>query len=120
MKVVGLDHVQLAIPEGSEARARTFYRDLLQLPEIPKPQPLAQNGGAWFDNGRVKIHIGIDPDFVPATKAHPALLVEGLDELLARLRAAGVETRLDSSLPGVKRAFVDDPFGNRLELIEQK
>jgi catechol 2,3-dioxygenase-like lactoylglutathione lyase family enzyme len=120
MKVVGVEHVQLAIPAGAEAEARAFYSGLLGIPEVPKPAALADNGGAWFDNGPVKIHVGVDPDFRPAKKAHPALIVEDLEALLIRLQRAGVTIKRDSKLPGYSRAFVSDPFGNRVELMEPR
>jgi catechol 2,3-dioxygenase-like lactoylglutathione lyase family enzyme len=118
MRVVGVDHVQLAMPPGREDEARRFYGDLLGLPESVKPPDLARRGGAWFENGRVKIHLGVDADFHPARKAHPGLLVDGLPELVDRLRAAGYAVSEDEPLPGYARVYVNDPFGNRLELLE--
>src|SRR4051812_24528318 len=90
MKISGIDHVQLAIPPGGEDAARSFYGDMLGLVEKPKPPDLAKRGGAWFENDRVKIHLGIDLNFHSARKAHPALLVNGLDALIARFRDAGI------------------------------
>jgi catechol 2,3-dioxygenase-like lactoylglutathione lyase family enzyme len=118
MRVVGVDHVQLAMPPGREDEARRFYGDLLGLPETVKPPELARRGGAWFENRRVKIHLGVDADFRPARKAHPGLLVDGLPELVDRLRAAGYAVSEDEPLPGYARVYVNDPFGNRLELLE--
>jgi len=118
MSIVGIDHVQLAMPSGREDEARAFYSGLLGIPEIPKPANLAGRGGAWFEDAGVKVHLGVDPDFRPARKAHPALLVQGLGDLLRRLREAGVAVVEDDPLPGCDRAFVSDPFGNRLELME--
>ena len=89
MAVVGIDHVQLAMPAGEESKARRFYAGLLGVPEVPKPAHLAARGGAWFEDGGVKIHLGVDPVFRPAQKAHPGLLVTDLTGLLAELRAAG-------------------------------
>jgi catechol 2,3-dioxygenase-like lactoylglutathione lyase family enzyme len=117
MEIVGVDHVQLAAPPGCEAAAREFYGRLLGLPELVKPAPLAARGGAWFAAGAQQLHIGVTADFVPAAKAHPALSVDGLDELAARLTAAGVAVNWDDALPGVKRAFTADPWGNRIELL---
>ena len=114
----GLDHVQLAMPAGGEAQARSFYADLLGLPEVPKPPHLAVRGGCWFERGALKVHLGVDGDFRPARKAHPAFLVSGLAGLLERLRSAGVPIVDDEPLEGFDRAYVDDPFGNRIELIE--
>jgi len=91
MPVVGVDHVQLAMPAGREAEARAFYAGLLGIPEIAKPPALAARGGAWFESGRLKVHLGVDRDFRPAQKAHPGLLVTGLEALIERLRAADVE-----------------------------
>jgi len=119
MTIVGIDHVQLAMPAGREDDARAFYVGLLGLTEIPRPADLSRRGGAWFENAHVKIHLGVDPDFHPARKAHPALLVRELSSLLARLRAAGAPLSTDAPLPGFDRAFVHDPFGNRIELMER-
>jgi catechol 2,3-dioxygenase-like lactoylglutathione lyase family enzyme len=116
--ITGIDHVQLAMPAGREAEARAFYAGLLGMPEVPKPAELAPRGGAWFESARVKIHLGVDPEFRPARKAHPALLVRGLAELAARLRAAGCRVA-DDPVDGRLRVYVDDPFGNRLELIDE-
>lgn len=118
MTIVGFDHVQLAMPPGGEAAARRFYAGLLGLPERPKPAALAARGGAWFANDAVALHLGVEADFRPARKAHPALLVRDLDALVDRLRRAGVAVIPDDALPSVRRAYVSDPFGNRLELIE--
>jgi catechol 2,3-dioxygenase-like lactoylglutathione lyase family enzyme len=115
--IVGIDHVQLAMPPGREAEARAFYEGLLGLPEMPKPPELAKRGGAWFESGAVKLHLGVEADFRPARKAHPALLVRDLPGLLQRLRAAGVEV-VEDPLEGYLRAYAADPFGNRLELME--
>jgi catechol 2,3-dioxygenase-like lactoylglutathione lyase family enzyme len=118
--VVGIDHVQVAAPAGCEERARTFYGGLLGLPEIEKPAALAARGGCWFACGEQQLHVGVSDAFAPARKAHPALALRDaatLAELLARLGAAGCETRRDVDLPGLARAFVDDPFGNRIELV---
>jgi catechol 2,3-dioxygenase-like lactoylglutathione lyase family enzyme len=116
--VVGLGHIQLAMPAGREDDARAFYSSILGLPETPKPEHLAKRGGVWFESELVKIHLGVDADFRPARKAHPGLLVEGLDILLERLRSKGHIVTQDEPLPGYRRAYVDDPFGNRLELME--
>jgi catechol 2,3-dioxygenase-like lactoylglutathione lyase family enzyme len=118
MNVVGIDHVQLAMPPGEERRAREFYNGLLGLPEIAKPTDLAKRGGAWFENGRVKIHLGVEADFVPARKAHPGLLVDDLRALIDSLRANGYSVSENAAIEGVFRAFVADPFGNRIELIQ--
>lgn len=118
MRVYGLDHVQLAMPRGEEERARTFYRDVLGLAEVPKPPNLAARGGVWFQGGGLQLHLGVEDDFRPARKAHPALLVEGLEELAAVCEASGYEITYDEQLPGYYRAYVADPFGNRIELME--
>jgi catechol 2,3-dioxygenase-like lactoylglutathione lyase family enzyme len=115
---VGVDHVQLAMPGGEEKKARAFYAGLLGVPEVPKPAELAKRGGVWFESAQVKIHLGVEPDFRPARKAHPGLLVEGLSELAAKLRAARHEV-VDEPMDGRLRVYVHDPFGNRLELIEK-
>ena len=117
MTIVAIEHVQLAMPPGREAEARAFYAGLLGLPEVPKPAELAKRGGAWFESASVKIHLGVEVDFHPARKAHPALLVQDLGELVERLRQAGVEV-LEDALAGYFRVYVNDPFGNRIELME--
>lgn len=116
--VLGLDHVQVAIPRGEEDRARVFYSGLLGLEEIPKPGATAQRGGAWFQCGPLQLHLGVEEPFAPARKAHPALRIRGYGELLAKLTAAGYRVVEDTSLPDVRRFFVSDPFGNRVELID--
>ena len=119
MRIVGVDHVQLAMPAGREEEARAFYCGLLGLPEIPKPPELAARGGAWFESDRVKIHLGVESDFRPARKAHPALLVDGLNDLETTLRQAGYAVT-NEPIAGGRRIYVDDPFGNRLELLERR
>lgn len=119
MEIVGLDHVQLAAPPGCEEDARDFFGGLLGLPELSKPEPLRSRGGVWFALGeRHQLHIGVEQEFSPARKAHPAFQVAGLDALAERLAAAGHEPRWDDDLPGTRRCYVHDPFGNRLELLE--
>lgn len=115
--ISGLDHVQLAAPAGCESAARAFYGDLLGLAEIPKPPALAGRGGVWFQVGAQGMHIGVESSFTPARKAHPALLVRNLDALAKRLAAAGVEVTWDDDLPGYRRFYAYDPWGNRLELL---
>ena len=118
--ILSIDHVQIAMPAGGEEKARAFYIKLLGFTEISKPPELAKRGGAWFESGTTQLHLGVEPDFRPARKAHPAFVVDHLDPLLKRLRAAGCE--IDSSQPpiqGTKRAHVFDPFGNRIELMEK-
>ena len=118
--ILSIDHVQIAMPAGGEEKARAFYIDLLGFTEISKPTELAKRGGAWFLSANVQLHLGVEPDFRPARKAHPAFVVDHLDALLERIRAAGCE--IDTSQPpleGMKRAHVFDPFGNRIELMEK-
>jgi catechol 2,3-dioxygenase-like lactoylglutathione lyase family enzyme len=118
-RLLGLDHIQLAAPPGSESEARWFFGELLELPEIDKPPPLQPRGGVWFALGSHQLHIGIDEQFTPARKAHPALLVAPgeLDALASRLETAGIEVLWDDAIPGVRRFFVSDPWGNRIELV---
>jgi len=118
MKIIGIDHVQLAMPPGCEPQARAFYVDVLGLVEVPKPAHLAVRGGAWFELGPVKIHLGIERDFKAARKAHPGLSVQGLGDLTAALERAGYPVTRDDTIEGYNRVYVDDPFGNRIELIE--
>ena len=120
MAVVGLDHVQIAAPPGCERDARRFYGGLLGLAELPKPAALAARGGAWFalGDGR-QLHVGVEEDFAPARKAHPALRVGAgsLEVMAERLVEAGCAVRWDDALPDVARFYVEDPWGNRLELV---
>lgn len=111
--------MQLAMPAGQEPRARSFFGELLGLAEVAKPPELAKRGGAWFECGAVKLHLGVEDGFRPARKAHPAFLVSGLDDLARRLSDAGYAVKIDRNLPGYERFFVDDPFGNRLEFMEE-
>jgi len=119
MSLLGFDHVQLAMPKGGEALARGFYQDVLGMTELAKPPELAARGGVWFSDGTVQLHLGVDADFRPAVRAHPALVVRGLETYLARARAAGCHIAADEPLPGFNRVFLYDPFGNRLELMER-
>jgi catechol 2,3-dioxygenase-like lactoylglutathione lyase family enzyme len=118
MPIESLHHVQLAMPAGREEDARAFYQGLLGIPEVKKPPELAARGGAWFENGALRLHLGVDPDFRPARKAHAALLVRDLPALVRRLRDAAVAVVDDDPMPGHLRVYVSDPFGNRLELLE--
>ena len=120
MRVLSLDHVQIAMPPGREDEARAFYQGILGLPEQEKPAPLAARGGCWFGHGALKVHLGVEKDFVPARKAHPAFLIEGLASLVAALETAGYRIATDMPLPGYDRCFVHDPFGNRIELMERR
>ena len=118
--VVGIDHVQLAMPVGEEAEAQAFYEGLLGLPRVPKPPHLEARGGCWFESDAIKIHLGVEDPFSPARKAHPALQVQDLATLVELLRGAGVAVRDHEPLDGYDRVYVDDPFGNRLELLEPR
>ena len=120
MKILSIDHVQIAMPAGEEDKARAFYIEQLGFTEISKPPDLAKRGGAWFQSEFVQLHLGVESDFRPARKAHPAFVVDDLDSLIARVQTAGYET--DTSQPpldGYKRAHIFDPFGNRIELIQK-
>ena len=118
MKISTLHHVQLAMPKGGEQVARAFYQGLLGLEEVPKPPILAARGGVWFGLDTVRVHLGVEDNFRPARKAHPAFEVDGVVDLLAHLEAEGVEVVRDANLPGYVRGYVQDPFGNRIELLE--
>jgi catechol 2,3-dioxygenase-like lactoylglutathione lyase family enzyme len=118
VRIVRLDHVQLAMPAGREAEAIAFYEGLLGIPHVPKPDNLAKRGGCWFESVDVKVHLGVDAHFQPATKAHPALIVEDVQTLARRLADAGVTVGDDDPLDGYERIYVYDPFGNRIELME--
>ena len=120
--IVGLDHVQVAAPPGCEDDARRFYGKLLGLEEIAKPEVLRARGGVWFRTGDHALHIGVADDFRAATKAHPALRVDSVEELRrleARLREHGLEVDWadPAEIPGTTRFYVHDPWGNRIELV---
>jgi catechol 2,3-dioxygenase-like lactoylglutathione lyase family enzyme len=115
--VVGLDHVQIAAPEGCEPQARAFYGDLLGLEEIEKPEPLRARGGVWFRCGGQQLHVGVEKAFAPALKAHPALAVSDLDALASRLETAGASVSWDEAIPDMRRFYSADPWGNRIELL---
>jgi catechol 2,3-dioxygenase-like lactoylglutathione lyase family enzyme len=112
-----IDHVQLAMPPSGEDRARAFYAGLLGMIELPKPAELAKRGGCWFASAGLQIHLGVEADFRPARKAHPALRCRDYAALTSQLRAAGVEVKDDYSIPGIRRCHISDPFGNRIELV---
>lgn len=118
MTIQRIDHIQLAMPAGQEPAARAFYQGLLGLPEVTKPPNLTARGGCWFESGSVKVHLGVDANFSPATKAHPGFVVDDLSNLCARLESAGFTTVSDQSLEGYVRKYVNDPFGNRIELMQ--
>jgi catechol 2,3-dioxygenase-like lactoylglutathione lyase family enzyme len=120
MKFLAIDHIQLSMPSGGEEQARAFYVDLLGFTEVPKPAELAKRGGAWFEQGAVKLHMGVEENFHALKKAHPALIVDDLAAWIAHLKNA--EYEVDTTQPpleGYRRAHVFDPFGNRLEIMEK-
>lgn len=116
--VIRLDHVQLAMPAGREAEAVAFYEGVLGIAHVAKPAHLAARGGCWFEDGDLKVHLGVDANFVPATKAHPALIVDDIRALAASVAAAGFPVKDDEPLDGYDRIYVSDPFGNRIELLQ--
>ena len=118
MSVLGLDHVQVAIPAGAQPEGRAFYAGVLGLEEIARPAPLQASGAVWFRVGSAQLHLGIQPDFHPARKAHPAILVTNVDEVAARCARAGHPVEWDERYPGVRRFYVTDPFGNRVEIMQ--
>ena len=115
--ITGVDHVQLAMPVGAEDLARGFYSGMLGLREIAKPAVLALRGGVWFQCGALQLHLGADPEFQPARKAHPALVVEDFEEFTAALAEHGMTVTPEETVGGRLRAKLADPFGNRIELI---
>ncbi|MFK7918730.1 MAG: glyoxalase [Ilumatobacter sp.] len=112
---VGIDHVQVAIPVAGENVARGFYVDVLGLQEVPKPATMAARGGAWFEAGAVRVHVGVESDFVPARKAHPALVLRGLRRFVD---ISGLHATWNEEIDGLVRCHVFDPFGNRIELVD--
>lgn len=119
IKIVGLDHIQLAMPRGQETEARRFYGGLLGLAEVAKPEPLAARGGCWFEGQGIMLHLGVEEEFAPARKAHPCFRVANLEASQEALQGAGVVVIPDESLPWTRRFFVADPFGNRLEFLQE-
>jgi len=119
MRIVAIDHVQLGMPAGEEENARAFYNGLLGLAEVTKPAELAKRGGAWFEAGSVKVHLGVESGFVPVRKAHPAFLVECLGRLIEVLERRGHSVTHDVPLEGYDRVYVTDVFGNRIEFLER-
>ncbi|MGH2542555.1 MAG: VOC family protein [Ardenticatenaceae bacterium] len=119
MQIVGLDHIQLAMPPGRENKARHFYSELLGLREIPKPEPLAARGGCWFEGTRISLHLGVEHEFVPARKAHLCFVVRDLAHARWLLEEAGIAITPDTTLPNVERFYTSDPFGNRIEFMQE-
>jgi catechol 2,3-dioxygenase-like lactoylglutathione lyase family enzyme len=117
--VLGIDHVQVAAPAGCEDEARGFYGGVLGMTEIAKPAALQPRGGVWFACGDDQLHVGVAERFAPADKAHPALLVRpaDLDRLAGELEQAGYAVRWDGAIPGTRRFYTADPWGNRIELV---
>jgi catechol 2,3-dioxygenase-like lactoylglutathione lyase family enzyme len=118
LRVARIDHIQIAAPEGCEDAAREFYGAILGMKEIEKPPVLRARGGCWFECGSQQLHIGVEKDFRPAKKAHPAFAVFDLDELRKTLTALGVKVVDDDNLPGARRLYAEDPWGNRLEFVQ--
>lgn len=116
----GLHHVQLAIPPGGEQLCREFWGGVLGMTELTKPAELAARGGCWFRGGNLEVHLGVQPDFAPARKAHPGILVHSLHDLGERLEAAGHEVTWDDNFPGFNRFHAFDKLGNRLEFLEPR
>jgi catechol 2,3-dioxygenase-like lactoylglutathione lyase family enzyme len=117
-EMIGIDHVQLAAPIGSEAKARRFYGEILGLKEMEKPEKLRGGGGCWFHCGSHEIHIGVEKDFSPALKAHPGIVVKNIQGVRHKLEENGYKVQEDTRIEGRKRIFVNDPFGNRVEFLE--
>lgn len=117
MTIVAIDHIQLAMPAGEEDRADHFYAEVLGLSIIPKPEPLAARGGRWYQSGAVQIHLGVEADFRPAKKAHPAIVSDDLDGLVADLEASGFPVTKGQQLEDRIQLYCHDPFGNRIELL---
>lgn len=115
-----IDHVQIAIPLGAEDQCRRFYVDVLGMEEVRKPANLVARGGFWVRQGAVQIHLGVEQDFRPARKAHPAIVVQNLDSLAARLAQAGYPPQWNAEIPEVRRFHVSDPLGNRLEFMAEE
>jgi len=119
-RITHLDHIQIAAPPGCEEAAKEFFGAILGLREIEKPEALRSRGGCWFECGSQQLHVGVEQDFRPAKKAHPAFVAADLDELRRELLARGCKVVEDASIPEARRFFTDDPWGNRLEIVEQR
>jgi catechol 2,3-dioxygenase-like lactoylglutathione lyase family enzyme len=117
--LIALHHVQLAMPQGGEPQAEAFYAGILGMTPVAKPAVLAGRGGAWFKAGQIRLHLGVETPFAPARKAHPAFEVADLDLVKKQLKTAGIETQTDQDLPGIRRIYISDPFGNRIELLQR-
>ncbi|MDA8330977.1 MAG: glyoxalase [Candidatus Dormibacteraeota bacterium] len=120
VRFLPLHHVQLAIPKGGEEKSRSFWRDVLRMEEVEKPEALAARGGCWFRGGDLEVHLGVEEPFAPSRKAHPGILVEGLATLAVRLEQNGCPVLWDGDFPGHRRFYSEDPFGNRLEFLERE
>lgn len=120
MSAIRIDHIQIAAPERCEAAAREFYSGILGMVEIEKPGPLRARGGCWFQCGQHQLHIGVDKGFRPAKKAHPAFAVEKLEALRENLLRHNYRIIDDENLPGARRFYTEDPWGNRLEFLERR
>ena len=118
MPVRRIDHILIAMPAGREQEARAFYHGILGLTEKVKPPQLAARGGCWFESGGLEVHLGVENNFIPARKAHPAFIVDDLADIVAKATQAGLRVTADEPIEGYDRRHVDDPFGNRIELIE--
>jgi catechol 2,3-dioxygenase-like lactoylglutathione lyase family enzyme len=118
MPVRSIDHILIAMPAGREDEARAFYHGILWLVEKSKPPQLAARGGCWFESGALQVHLGVEKDFIPARKAHPAFIVDDLAGMVTKAIKAGLRVTEDEPIEGYDRRHVDDPFGNRIELIE--
>lgn len=114
-----IDHIQLAMPHDKEAQADAFYCYVLGLEKVEKPEALRKNGGVWFGSEAIQIHLGVDPDFKPARKAHPAFRVVDIDALATKLLAANFPVKWDNRLPNTRRFYCDDPYGNRIEFMAE-
>ncbi len=117
--IQGIHHVQLAMPAGREAEAEAFYAGVLGIPRVVKPANLERSGGCWFRSALVEVHLGVEELFNPAGKAHPALLVDDLETMRAHLMLSGAAIVDDEPLPGFRRLYTADPFGNRIELLQE-
>ena len=120
IEVVGIDHVQLSMPPGSEGAARRFYAGVLGLREIEKPPELAGRGGCWFVGPNAAIHLAPEAGFRPHAKAHPALVIRDLAAAREALGTAGVAIEEDDTGLPVTRCYIRDPFGNRIELDDAR
>lgn len=118
VQILALDHIQIVAPVGGEEQARYFYGTVMGLAEMKKPAELAVRGGCWFEGAGFQLHVGMEKNFTPAHRAHPAFVVNDLAQWQQRMEAADITMTPDTAVPDRHRFYVNDPFGNRIEFLQ--